>query len=80
MLGSVLTAQSLEPASDSVSPAVSLPLPHSYTVSLCLSKINKYFFLMFIFERGRQSVSTGGAERERETQNLKQAPGSELSA
>ena len=28
---------------------------------------------LFIFERG------GGAERERETQNLKQVPGSELS-
>ena len=33
---------------------------------------------MFIFER--DSMSRGGAERERETQNLKQAPGSELSA
>ena len=42
-------------------------------------------FLMFVyFLRGRKSVhkSRGGAEREREreTQNLKQAPGSELSA
>ena len=44
------------------------------------------FFLMFYFiferererERDRQNVSRGGAERE--TQNLKQAPGSELSA
>ena len=37
---------------------------------------------MFLFEgeRGRQSMSRGGAERERETQNLKQAPGSKLSA
>ena len=35
-----------------------------------------FFFLTFIFE----SVSGGGAERERETQNLKQTPGSELSA
>ena len=32
--GSVLTAQSLEPASDSVSPSLSLPLPHSRSVSL----------------------------------------------
>ena len=42
MSGSVLTAQSLEPASDSVSPR----LPHSCSVSLCLSKINvkKIFF------------------------------------
>ena len=37
-------------------------------------------FLMLIFERKRQSASRGGAERERETQNSKQAPGSELSA
>ena len=41
---------------------------------------------MFIFERERkrerESASQGGAERERgrETQNPKQAPGSELSA
>ena len=32
--GSVLTAQSLKPASDSV--PLSLPLPHSCSVSLCL--------------------------------------------
>ena len=40
------------------------------------------FFLVFIFERGRerQSMRRGGAERERETQNPKQDPGSELSA
>ena len=37
-LGSVLTARSLEPASDSGSPSVSA-LPHSHSVSL--SKINK---------------------------------------
>ena len=33
---------------------------------------------MFIFERER--VRAGEGQRERETQNLKQAPGSELSA
>ena len=33
---------------------------------------------MFIFERERQGMSRGGAEKE--TQNPKQAPGSELSA
>ena len=40
------------------------------------------FFLMFIYfwDRERQSVSGGGAERETHTQNQKQAPGSELSA
>ena len=37
VLGSVLTAQSLEPASDSVS--LSLPLPHSCSDTLTLSKI-----------------------------------------
>ena len=36
-LGSVLTAQSLESASDSVSPSVSAPPP----LMLCLSKMNK---------------------------------------
>ena len=41
-LGSVLTAQSLEPASDSVSSSLTLPLPCSQTVSLSLSKINKH--------------------------------------
>ena len=35
--GSVLTAQSLEPASDSVSPSLSTPLPPSQTLSLSLS-------------------------------------------
>ena len=35
--GSVLTAQSLEPASDSVSPSLSAPPP----LSLSLSKMNK---------------------------------------
>ena len=41
--GSVLTAQILEPASDSVplSLPLSLPLPHTCSVSLCLSKIKK---------------------------------------
>ena len=32
--GSVMTAQSLEPVSDSVSPSLSLPLLHSCSVSL----------------------------------------------
>ena len=39
--GSVLTAQSLEPAWDSVSPSLSLPLPRSR--SLSVSKINKHW-------------------------------------
>ena len=36
--GSVLTAQSLEPASDSMSPSLSVPL----LLAFCLSKINKH--------------------------------------
>ena len=38
VLGSVLTAQSLEPAWDSVSPSLSAPPP----LILCLSKMNKH--------------------------------------
>ena len=39
--GSVLTAQSLEPVSDSVSPSVSLPFPCSRSVSLSKTNIKK---------------------------------------
>ena len=35
-----------------------------------------YSFVMFVFER--QTARRGGTERERETQNPKQAPGSRL--
>ena len=35
---------------------------------------------MFLFIFERETVSGRGAEREKETQHLKQAPGSELSA
>ena len=35
---------------------------------------------LFIFERETDRPQAGEGERERETQNLKQAPGSELSA
>ena len=35
---------------------------------------------MFISETGRDNASVGKGQRERETRNLKQAPGSELSA
>ena len=41
MLGSVLTAQSLEPSLDSVSPSLSAPAPFARVLSLYLSKINK---------------------------------------
>ena len=42
--GSVLTAQTLEPALDSVSPSLSAlpPLPLCLSLSLSLSKINKH--------------------------------------
>ena len=40
--GSVLTAQSLEPALDSVSPSLSAPPPLVLCLSLPLSKINKH--------------------------------------
>ena len=44
VLGSVLTAWSLEPASDSVSPSLSAPplLMPCLSLSLSLSKINKH--------------------------------------
>ena len=38
------------------------------------------YILMFIFERERDRAQVGEGQRKRETQNLKQAPGSELSA
>ena len=41
-LGSVLIARSLEPASYSGSPSLSLSALSPYAVSLCLSKINKH--------------------------------------
>ena len=72
----------------SLSLSLSLPLLHQCTRTHALSlKINIFLIkenLMFIFERERQSVSGGGvgrrAGRERETQNPKQTPGSELPA
>ena len=44
--GSVLTAQSLEPVSDPVSPSLSLPLPHLRSLSLTLKNKStlKVFF------------------------------------
>ena len=43
--------------------------------------LKKKFFLMFIyFEGERDRVQAGEGQRERETQNPKQVPGSELSA
>ena len=45
--GSVLTAQTLEPASDSVSPSLSVP-PPARTLSLFLLKINKTLKTIFL--------------------------------
>ena len=58
-------------------------LVYSFILSFNLILIKALLLLLllinlFIFER--ESVSEGGAERERETQNPKRAPGSELSA
>ena len=39
-----------------------------------------YFFNVYLFLRQRETEHERGRVRERETQNLKQAPGSELSA
>ena len=38
--GSVLTAQSLKPVSDSVSPSLTIPSPPACTLSLSVSEIN----------------------------------------
>ena len=48
----------------------------------CATQAPLIFFLTFIYfwDRERQSMNRGGAEREKETQNQKQAPGSEPSA
>ena len=40
----------------------------------------KIFFNVYLFLRQRETEHERGRVRERETQNLKQAPGSELSA
>ena len=56
-LGSVLTVWSLEPASNSVSPSLSLPLPRSSSVSLCLKKEDKH--LKKFLEQEERNLDTG---------------------
>ena len=53
----------------------------SGTLGITYNILN-FFFLTFIYfwDRERQNMNGGGAERETHTQNLKQAPGSEPSA
>ena len=56
--GSVLTAQSLEPASESVSPSLSAPYLHT----LCLSKMKKEKKKERKTDRHRQTDKDHGAE------------------
>ena len=59
----VLTAQSLEPASDSVSPSLSAPHP----LVLCLSKINKNIFKKKTLLRVTEGTRSGiAAHREKQ--------------
>ena len=46
--GSVLTAHSLDPASDSVSPSFSDPPPLALFLFLSLSKINEHLTIFFL--------------------------------
>ena len=39
-----------------------------------------YVFMYLFIERGRERVQAGEGQRKKETQNSKQAPGSEVSA
>ena len=58
--GSVLTARSLEPVSDSVSPSLSLPLPHSHSVSPSLKiyiNFKKNFFFNLLQQRVQSDVN-----------------------
>ena len=55
-------------------------LPLAYYLFLLVYLKKNSFQCLLIFEREPESTSGGGAERERETRNLKQAPSSELSA
>ena len=58
--GSVLTVQSLEPASDSVSPSLSAPPP----LTLCLSKMNKHLKIMENYESGKKLLDQECRHRE----------------
>ena len=46
----------------------------------CKLAFTTFFHVLFIFDRDRDGVGDGGLQREKETQNLKQASGSQLSA
>ena len=53
---------------------------HKEEVDLSPDLFKKIFFNVYLFLRQRETEHERGRVRERETQNLKQAPGSELSA
>ena len=64
--GSVLTAQSLEPALDSVCVSLSLLLPCSHSVSPSLSFLFfLIFFNVYLFLRQRETEHEQGRSRER---------------
>ena len=67
---SVLTAQSLEPALDSVSPSLSTPPPLALCLSLSLSQerihVKKIFLSLFLREREREHKQRRGRKRGRE--------------
>ena len=73
--GSVLTAQSLEPASDSVCVSLSLPLPYCHSVSVSQKWINVkksfLFCLMFIYFWEREAVWAGEGQRDRGTHRIR---------
>ena len=54
---SVLTAQSLEPASDSVFPSLSLCTFPAHVLSLSISKINKYLKIKKKLKSGKRILS-----------------------
>ena len=55
-----------------------MPIDIDNTTAVLLKTI--FLILIYLtFERERENTSWGGTQRERETQNPKQAPGSELS-
>ena len=68
--GSVLTARSLEPASDSVSPSPSTPPP----LTLCLSKINKHKKKKKNKERLRSQTQAGSVAAGPWAPNLRFSP------
>ena len=72
--GSVLTALSLEPASDSVSSSLSLCAPPLIAVCFSLPKIinvspKSLFFNVYLFLRHRERERQRERERERERQS-----------